>query len=112
MMKINSKSISMKSVCFAVCLIALVISSQFSKADCRALRSAAENSTATATVGGGGCEGEGVDGVQDAAGMASFAVSSNNSTKNGNTNSNNTRPLARSLAFRLASGPSKKGPGH
>ncbi|KAL2318488.1 hypothetical protein Fmac_032364 [Flemingia macrophylla] len=38
-------------------------------------------------------------------GMATFAVASNN-------NNFSTRQFARNLAHRLASGPSKKGPGH
>ncbi|KAK7310793.1 hypothetical protein RJT34_08527 [Clitoria ternatea] len=42
-------------------------------------------------------------GAESSLGMATFAVSSNNFS---------TGQLARRLAYRLASGPSKKGPGH
>ncbi|GMN35026.1 hypothetical protein TIFTF001_005056 [Ficus carica] len=100
-MKKNSKTSSMKTLWFVLGLILMIVSSQFRQADCRALRS-----TANYTVGtSGDCEQAG--GGNQVVGMESFAVSSNNSSS-----SNSTRPLARSLAFRLASGPSKKGPGH
>ncbi|EXB89250.1 hypothetical protein L484_006804 [Morus notabilis] len=105
-MKKNSKSSSMKrtSNWFALGLILImIVSSQFSQADCRALRST------TNTVGANGdCEQAGGSGHDQMVGMSSFAVSSNNSDISNST----SRPLARSLAFRLASGPSKKGPGH
>lgn len=77
------------------------MTTQFNEADARVLRS-----TANTDAGAGGCDqSEGGEMV----GMASFAVSSNNSSS---SSGSSTRPLARSLAFRLASGPSKKGPGH
>ena len=99
-MKNNSKT-SMMSLCFVLGLILIIVTAQFNEADCRALRSTA-NAEGGSGADAGGCE---------MAGMASFAVSSNNSSSNSN-NSSSSRPLARSLAFRLASGPSKKGPGH
>lgn len=78
-----------KSLLFVLGMIILVISAQFSVGECRALRSM------------GACEQ--VDGAESA-GMASFVVSSKNSSTNHSS--------ARRLAFRLASGPSKKGSGH
>ncbi|KAF3446596.1 hypothetical protein FNV43_RR11776 [Rhamnella rubrinervis] len=100
-MKNCSKTTSMKSLLFALGLIILIIATtEFGQADCRALRSM----STTNNSGNAGCIQLQVDGGGEVVGMASFAVSSNNSTT--------TRPLARSLAFRLASGPSKKGPGH
>jgi len=62
---------------------------------CRPLRST--NSTIIAA----GCQQ--VDGTRGSMGMASFVVSSNNSS---------SRPSVRSLMFKMASGPSKRGPGH
>ncbi|KAJ7958212.1 Transmembrane protein [Quillaja saponaria] len=76
----------------------LVLSLQFSLVHCRVLRSGASNEGIS-----DGCED--VKGETVSLGMASFAVSSNNFNSI-------TRPSVRSLAFRLASGPSKKGPGH
>lgn len=74
-------------------LTILVVSAQFSVGECRALRSVTA------------CEeGDGADQSAAGNGMGSFVVSGNNSSSSG--------PLARSLAFMLASGPSKKGPGH
>ncbi|PON84713.1 Transmembrane protein [Trema orientale] len=103
----NYSKTSMKSLCFVLGLILIIVTAQFNEADCRALRST-EN---TASTGAGGCEQN--EGREMAVGMASFAVSSNSSSSNSNTStSSSSRPLARSLSFRLASGPSKKGPGH
>lgn len=97
-MKNYSKATSMKSLLFVLGLIILIIATtEFGQADCRALRSM----SMTNNTGNAGCVQ--VDDGGEAVGMASLAVSSNNSS---------TRPLARSLASRLASGPSKKGPGH
>ncbi|KAH7523687.1 uncharacterized protein LOC132803728 [Ziziphus jujuba] len=94
-MKKNSTTTSMKALWIVLGLMLLIVTAQFGQADCRALRSTTMNS------GNAGCQQVG-DG--EVVGMASFAVSSNNSSSD--------RPLARSLAFRLASGPSKRGPGH
>jgi len=74
----------------------VVSSSQFCFVHGRVLRS-----EALKTPVGDGCEdfkGEG-----SSLGVATFAVASNNSI---------ARQFARSLAYKLASGPSKKGPGH
>lgn len=97
MKKKPTTTISMKTLWLVLGLMVLVVTAEFGKAECRALRSTAKNA------GNGGCEEADDDGKM--VGMTSLAaVSSNNSSSN--------RPLARSLAFRLASGPSKKGPGH
>ncbi|KAF9621987.1 hypothetical protein IFM89_029207 [Coptis chinensis] len=81
--------------CFYLILIivVLLLSIQLSLVQGRALRS-----TGTSN----GCEQEG--GAENSVGIASFLVSSNNSSSYAST--------VRSLAFKLASGPSKKGPGH
>ncbi|KAB2619445.1 hypothetical protein D8674_015314 [Pyrus ussuriensis x Pyrus communis] len=87
-------------------LMVLIVSSQFAQVDCRTLKSrTAKDNAATTTRGG--CKGG--DGAEKAGGgMATFAVSSNYNS----SSSTDRRPSMRSLAFRLASGPSKKGPGH
>lgn len=73
----------------------LVVSSwQFCFVHSRILRSEAS----IAQIGDSNCD-------EDFKGMATFVVSSNN-------NSSTTHHSARSLAFRLASGPSNKGRGH
>ncbi|KAF4360623.1 hypothetical protein CsatB_007518 [Cannabis sativa] len=102
MMMYNSKSSSVKTLCSVLGLILIIVTAQLNEADCRALRSM-ENTTTTTAIAG--CDQQN-EGGEMMAGMASFAVSSNNSSSSSN------RPSARSLAFRLASGPSKKGPGH
>ncbi|KAK3425567.1 hypothetical protein EUGRSUZ_F02277 [Eucalyptus grandis] len=87
----------MKSSCLVLCLLILVASAQFGHIHGRTLRSDTVS----------GC---GEDRDQDHRGasmgaMASFAFSSNSNET--------TRPYSvRSLAAKLASGPSKKGPGH
>ncbi|KAG4931592.1 hypothetical protein AAZX31_17G225300 [Glycine max] len=73
-----------------------VVSSQFCFVYGRVLRP-----EALKTPVGDGCED--FKGEDSSLGMATFAVASNNSS---------TRQFARSLAYKLASGPSKKGPGH
>lgn len=97
----NTTTLMMKSSSlqqwFVLSLIVLIVTTEFGLADCRALPSKTTNNA-----GNAGCEQVDSVGGQEV-GMASFSVSSNNSS---------SRPLARSLAFRLASGPSKKGPGH
>jgi hypothetical protein len=93
----SSTATSMKTLLFVLGMAMLVFSAQFGVGECRALRSMA----ACEQEGSGG----GSDGGDQSVGMAStFVVSANNSSSNG--------PLARSLTFMLASGPSKKGPGH
>lgn len=92
----------MSSVWFVLVMTILVLSTEFVQVDCRALRS---DSTA-----GDGCK-EQADGAEEMAGMGSFAVSSSYNSSSSNNNTTH-RPSVRSLMFRLASGPSKKGPGH
>ncbi|XP_020237722.1 uncharacterized protein LOC109816955 [Cajanus cajan] len=89
----------MKKSLWIVMLIitVLVVSSQFCFVHGRVLRPEALKSPV-----GDGCED--LKGEDSSLGMASFAVASNNNSS--------TRQFARSLAYRLASGPSKKGPGH
>ncbi|KAL9396542.1 hypothetical protein Peur_010795 [Populus x canadensis] len=95
-MEISTKTRSSeKSLWFVLGLIILVVSTEMSAVHCRPLRST--NSTVIAA----GCQQ--VDGTRGSMGMASFVVSSNNS---------NSRPSVRSLMFKMASGPSKRGPGH
>lgn len=90
----SSTTTSMKTLLIVLGIAMLILSAQFGVGECRALRS-----MAACEQGGGG------DGADQSVGMAStFVVSANNSSSNG--------ALARSLAFMLASGPSKKGPGH
>ncbi|KAF8025027.1 hypothetical protein BT93_F2013 [Corymbia citriodora subsp. variegata] len=86
----------MKSSCLVLCLLILAVSAQFGHIDCRTLR---------ADTGSGCREDQDRDRRASMGAMASFAFSSN---------SNETiRPFSgRSLAFKLASGPSRKGPGH
>lgn len=82
-----------KSVWIVMVMTVLVASSQFWFVHARVLRSE--------TPLGDGCED--LKGEASYVGMATFSVASNNSI---------TRQFARSLAYKLASGPSKKGPGH
>ncbi|KAJ1383143.1 hypothetical protein SESBI_43626 [Sesbania bispinosa] len=87
-----------RSLLIVLVITMIVVSSQFCFVHSRVLRT-----EVLKTRIGDGCEefkeAEGSLGV----GMATFAVSSNNSS---------ARHSARSLAYRLASGPSKKGRGH
>ncbi|KAM1118889.1 hypothetical protein ACFX2I_043152 [Malus domestica] len=104
-MKKNSSGSSSNCVWVVMGLMVLIVSSQFAQVDCRTLKSTTASVNATTT--SGGCKGG--DGAEEAAGgMASFAVSSNYNS----SSSTDLCPSMRSLAFRLASGPSKKGPGH
>ena len=74
-------------------IMMLVLSWQLNSADCRVLRSETAKN---------GCEDmRGAD--RSTRGMASFDVSASNSS---------TSPSVRGLKFRLASGPSRRGPGH
>ncbi|KAG6749052.1 hypothetical protein NC652_032273 [Populus alba x Populus x berolinensis] len=91
-----TKGSSMKSLWFALGLMLLVVSTEMRVVHCRALRSASSTITTTGY--------QQVDGAQESKGaVASFVVSSKNSSG---------RPSLRSLMFKLASGPSKRGPGH
>ncbi|PIN21073.1 hypothetical protein CDL12_06231 [Handroanthus impetiginosus] len=79
--------------------------SQLRTGNCRALRPAPETATVAAT--GCGEEGTAAAGGNDTMSMSTdFSVSSNNSS------SSSVRLSVRGLAFILASGPSRKGPGH
>ncbi|KAJ6391208.1 hypothetical protein OIU77_025236 [Salix suchowensis] len=92
-MEVSTKTrSSVKSLWFVLGLIMLVVSTEMGAVHCRPLRST--NSTIIAA----GCQQ--VDGSM---GMASFVASSNSSS---------SRSSVRSLMFKLASGPSKRGPGH
>ncbi|KAJ6399983.1 hypothetical protein OIU84_015608 [Salix udensis] len=91
-----TKGSSLRSLWFVLGLLLLVVSTEMRAVHCRALRSA--TSTTTAAI-----EYQQVDGAQESKGMASFVVSSNNSS---------SRSSLRSFMFKLASGPSKRGPGH
>ncbi|CAJ1972734.1 unnamed protein product [Sphenostylis stenocarpa] len=82
-----------KSLWIMMVITVVVVSSQFCFVHGRVLRS-----EALKTPIGDGCED-----FKGELGMATFAVASNNSR---------TRQFAQSLAYKLASGPSKKGPGH
>ncbi|KAF9668516.1 hypothetical protein SADUNF_Sadunf14G0011700 [Salix dunnii] len=89
------KGSSLRSLWFVVGLTLLVVSTEMRAVHCRALRSTTSTITTTGY--------QQVDGAQGSKGMASFVVSSNNSSR---------RPSLRSFMFQLASGPSKRGPGH
>ncbi|KAK9270146.1 hypothetical protein L1049_025722 [Liquidambar formosana] len=93
-MKKNRPTTSMKSLWFVLGVMLLVASTQLSLVHCRPLRSTADG------VVDAGCKQ--VDGA-DSVGLNSFAVSSNNSSSRSN---------ARSLAYKMTSGPSTRGPGH
>ena len=99
-------SIMKKNSCvwFVMGLLVLIVSTEFVQVDGRALRS--DDSTT-----GVGCKEQAAGGAEEMAGMGSFAVSSSFNSSS-NDNSTTHRPSVRSLMFRLASGPSKKGPGH
>ncbi|XVE55822.1 hypothetical protein DITRI_Ditri03aG0188100 [Diplodiscus trichospermus] len=90
---------SMKPILFALVLLALLVSTEFAAVHGRALRS----TMADNVVLNPGCQEQGGAEGDEAVGVSPIAVSANNSS---------SRHLFRSLAFRLASGPSKKGPGH
>lgn len=79
------EKIKMKKLWIVLFITMVMVSWQFSFVHCRVLRSQI------------------TDGCEEFKGMATFALSSNNS---------NTHYSARSLAFRLYSGPSNKGRGH
>ncbi|KAL3619935.1 hypothetical protein CASFOL_034847 [Castilleja foliolosa] len=93
----NNRCNSMKSgrstLVFMFVILVLVMCSQWCPADCRALRPPPETTTATAAASGS-CE--------EVNGTA---------TDKANNLRSSTRRL-RGLAFILASGPSKRGPGH
>ncbi|GMI77409.1 hypothetical protein HRI_001410200 [Hibiscus trionum] len=92
----------MKSVLLALVLLVLLVSTEFASVNGRPLRS---STTPTDNVGikRGSEECGGADDKAVAARVHTLAVSANNS-RGGNS--------FRSLSFKLASGPSKKGPGH
>ena len=85
-----------KNLWIVLVTIMVVVSSQLSFVHSRVLRSEALKAQV-------GDNREGFKGAESSPGMASLVVSSNNMS---------TRPSKRSLAFKLASGPSRKGPGH
>ncbi|XWS14759.1 hypothetical protein CRYUN_Cryun35bG0035700 [Craigia yunnanensis] len=87
---------SMKRILFVLGLLALLISTEFVAVHGRALRSTTTDNVVVKP----GCEKQRRADIE-AVGVSSFAVSANNSSIRNSC-----------LAFRLASGPSKKGPGH
>ncbi|GFY86034.1 hypothetical protein Acr_04g0007720 [Actinidia rufa] len=89
----RKESASRKSLYLVLVIMVVLMGTRIGGVDCRALREAPDAIIA-----------DKVDRAETT-GMVSFAVSSNNSTSRGSS-------LTRSLAFNLASGPSKKGPGH
>ncbi|KAI9118609.1 hypothetical protein K1719_010941 [Acacia pycnantha] len=88
---------SLWSVLCVSIIMLVVSSSHVSNVHCRVLRS----ETVSTEEAHGDCNE--MRGSEKPLGMASFALSSNNSS---------THNSIRSLTFLLASGPSKKGPGH
>ncbi|GMJ15332.1 hypothetical protein HRI_005202400 [Hibiscus trionum] len=88
---------TMKSVPFVLVLLVLLVSTEFAAVNGRPLRSS------TATKDNVGIKRGGADDKAVAASVPTLAVSANNS-KSGNS--------FRSPVNKLASGPSKKGPGH
>ncbi|KAF5174902.1 hypothetical protein FRX31_035511 [Thalictrum thalictroides] len=80
----------------------VLVSTQLSLVQCRTLR---PDGIST------GCEQEDHHGNENSVGIASFLVSSNNSSSSSSSTSTRDSTV-KSLAFKLASGPSKKGPGH
>lgn len=95
----KSSATSMKSHLFVLGITIMVVSAQFRLGESRALRPT-KGSTPMAA-----CGQHEADGAEQPVGMGSFVVSSNNS-------SSTTHSPQRSLDAKLASGPSKKGPGH
>ncbi|KAG6626459.1 hypothetical protein I3843_15G044800 [Carya illinoinensis] len=93
----KSSATSMKSRLFVLGITILVVSAQFRVGESRALRPT-KGSTPMAA-----CD-QPADGAESV-GMASFVVSANNS-------SSRTHSPRRSLAAKISSGPSDKGPGH
>ncbi|XP_022752498.1 uncharacterized protein LOC111301232 [Durio zibethinus] len=86
---------SMKRIVFVLGLLALLVSTEFAAVHGRALRS---TTTDNVVVNPGREEQGGPD--NEAIGVSSFANNSSN------------RKSFRSLAYKLASGPNTKGPGH
>ncbi|GMJ02590.1 hypothetical protein HRI_003928200 [Hibiscus trionum] len=90
----------MKRILFAMVLMALLVSTELAVAvHGRTLRS---NTTTVEENVGGGCE------EQRGASVSSFAVLSSSAA----ANDSGSRGWFRRLGFRLASGPSRRGPGH
>lgn len=85
-------------------LIVLFVSQQSSLVDGRALRQETAHIPRVDKVAGCGEEDRNASGSNSQIGMASFAVSANNDTGRSS--------VIRSLAYKLASGPSRRGPGH
>ncbi|KAL9446245.1 hypothetical protein AB3S75_014003 [Citrus x aurantiifolia] len=89
---------STRSLCIALCVITLLmVSAQFDMGDCRALRSTTMTVEDRAVTGCNGAD------QSEVPPSNSVPVSSNNATNDSSS---------RDLAFTLASGPSRRGPGH
>ncbi|KAM7517024.1 hypothetical protein LguiA_006607 [Lonicera macranthoides] len=95
----NSPKTSMKSLLLVLGIVIMVMGSQFNVVECRALRS---------TSIAGGCDQQ-LEGAELTVGVTTqFAAASDAA----NTSRSSSSELVRSLEFKLASGPSKRGPGH
>ncbi|XAR61932.1 hypothetical protein NMG60_11016487 [Bertholletia excelsa] len=90
----RSSTLSMRSLCLLLGVTTLLITTQVSIVDCRTLRAESLIGT-TEQVDGATSKSESTD---------SFSFSSSDSTR--------IRYAVMSLVFKLASGPSRKGPGH
>ncbi|KAK8596862.1 hypothetical protein V6N13_001466 [Hibiscus sabdariffa] len=96
----------MKSVLSALVLLVLLVSNSMELAvvNGRPLRSSTTTTDNVGSIKGGSQEYGGTGGKAVAARVHTLAVLVKNNSRTGN--------LFRSSAFKLASGPSKKGPGH
>lgn len=87
-----------REYCFVFGIIVLLMTTNFSTVHCRHLQPKVDTIATTE------CNQIGDD-------MAEFNVSSTNHTSDVNNSSNKMLKM-KSLAYKLASGPSKRGPGH
>lgn len=93
----NSPTTSTKSLLLVLGIVIMVTGTQFNGVQCRALRS---------TSIAGGCDQQ-LGGAESTTQFAAASDASNTSRS-----SSSSSVLERSLEFKLASGPSKRGPGH
>lgn len=94
----NSPTTSTKSLLLVLGIVIMVTGTQFNGVQCRALRS---------TSIAGGCDQQ-LGGAESTTQFAAASDASNTSR----SSSSSSSVLERSLEFKLASGPSKRGPGH
>ncbi|GAA0150789.1 hypothetical protein LIER_09649 [Lithospermum erythrorhizon] len=90
--------ISMKKVSLVLILVLVLIATEFSTVHCRTIKGSMEKGV---NMGRIGCD----EANPSSTGMDQFAVASSNNLSSGRTS-------LKGLGFKLASGPSKKGPGH